>query len=111
MPLQHGPSRRTVSKNIRTERRAGTPGKQAIAEALAEQRKSLPRRVIAHTLGHRGAWSVELVEVTGQRWYEAIWRKYGLKRAHRHVEGSSLPKVREQYKAFVDEALHWDADR
>ena len=40
MPLKKGKSRKTISKNIRTEIKAGRPRKQAIAIALSTARKS-----------------------------------------------------------------------
>ena len=40
MPLKRGYSRATISKNIRTEMRAGTPPKKAIAIALNSARVS-----------------------------------------------------------------------
>lgn len=46
MPLKRGKSEETVSENIRTERRAGKPQKQAVAIALHEAdkgRKTPPR--------------------------------------------------------------------
>jgi hypothetical protein len=40
MPLAKGKSKKTISKNIRTEIAAGKPQKQAIAISLSEARKS-----------------------------------------------------------------------
>jgi len=40
MPLAHGKSKKTISKNIETEMRHGKPQKQAVAIALSEARKS-----------------------------------------------------------------------
>lgn len=40
MPLKHGCSKATVSKNIRTEIAHGKPQKQAVAIALATSRKA-----------------------------------------------------------------------
>jgi hypothetical protein len=44
MPLIKGYSARSISKNIRTELRAGKPKKQAIAIALATARKVKKKR-------------------------------------------------------------------
>jgi hypothetical protein len=43
-PLKRGYSRRTVSGNIRRERRAGKPGKQAVAMSLGSARRSYKKR-------------------------------------------------------------------
>jgi len=40
MPLKSGSSKKTVSKNIATERRAGKPEKQAVAIAMKKAGKS-----------------------------------------------------------------------
>ena len=40
MPLEHGKSKKTISKNIKTEMEHGKPQKQAVAIALSEARKS-----------------------------------------------------------------------
>ena len=44
MPLVKGSSRKTVSKNIKTEIAAGRPQKQAVAIALSVARKAKPKR-------------------------------------------------------------------
>jgi hypothetical protein len=44
MPLIKGYSARSISKNIRTELKAGKPRKQAIAIALATARKVKKKR-------------------------------------------------------------------
>jgi len=44
MPLIKGYSARSISKNIRTELKAGKPRKQAVAIALATARKTKKKR-------------------------------------------------------------------
>lgn len=44
MPLAKGKSRKAVSRNIATERRAGKPEAQAIAIAMSKARESTKQR-------------------------------------------------------------------
>jgi hypothetical protein len=44
MPLKKGYSKKAISHNIRAERRAGRPHKQAVAIAMSVARKARARR-------------------------------------------------------------------
>jgi hypothetical protein len=44
VPLKKSASKKAVSENIRAERNAGRPQKQAVAVALAVQRKAKGKR-------------------------------------------------------------------
>lgn len=45
MPLKRGKSEETISENVKTERKAGKPQKQAVAIAMREADKSGSRKV------------------------------------------------------------------
>lgn len=47
MPLKKGNSKKTVSKNIKTEMAAGKPQKQAIAIAMEEAKKKPKKKKAA----------------------------------------------------------------
>jgi hypothetical protein len=44
MPLKRGSSAKVISRNIRTEVRAGVPQKQAVAIAMRKAGKARPRK-------------------------------------------------------------------
>lgn len=55
MPLEKGSSRAAISNNIRTEKAAGKPQKQAVAIALNTARRSgghVPHKAVGHHPGY-----------------------------------------------------------
>lgn len=86
MPLIHGYSRRSISANIATERRAGKPRAQAIAIALNEARRAARksgRRDIAERLAVTGAHK----EYAPTIWCEACERERPAKGAAKYKKG------------------------
>lgn len=102
MPLRRGTSRRVVSSNIRTEIHAGKPQRQAVAIALSKARESAKRTRLAFSSGH--GWWVELTHSVGP-FYEVVWHKTGVKKAHRRHDGQSLPMAQKMFFEFVREAM------
>ena len=54
MALKRGYSAKTISRNIRTEIKAGRPQRQAIAIALSVARESAPKKLKAKFTKKRG---------------------------------------------------------
>lgn len=104
MPLKRGSSRRAVSANIRTEIRAGAPPRQAVAVALSEARRNARRTNLARA--RCGDETVELnaFQAAGKTYYEAVWTRRGLARAHRREESTDFSTAHRHYAAFAADA-------
>lgn len=109
MPLARGSSRKTVAANIRTERHAGVPARQAVAVALSEARATARHKLIDQRKGL--GWHVDLLEakVAGKPNFEVVWRTAGLARARRHVDARGDRGWADlAFQAIAKEARAWE---